>query len=165
MRLLLDECVNEQLRQHFLGHECQTARYAGFAGLENGELLEAAEAAKFEVLLTVDRGFEYQQNLAGRRIALIVFCGKSVLFEDLLPLILSESTTAFLQLSQPSGVRTSSGRGLSLRQTLPASNLPTPGKGRTTHRDTCCGCVPKWEPMWTIGSNPASAPKSKQAFS
>src|ERR1700719_3087203 len=71
MRLLLDECVNEQLRQHFPGNECQTARYAGFAGLENGELLEAAEAAKFDVLLTVDRGFEYQQNLAGRRIALI----------------------------------------------------------------------------------------------
>ena len=87
MRLLLDECVNEQLRQHFPGHECLTARYAGFAGLENGELLEAAEAAKFDVLLTVDRGFEYQQNLAGRRIALIVFCGKSVLFEDLLPLM------------------------------------------------------------------------------
>ncbi len=84
MRLLLDECVNEQLRQHFLGHECQSARYAGFAGLENGELLEAA---KFDVLLTVDRGFEYQQSLAGRRIALIVFCGKSVLFEDLLPLM------------------------------------------------------------------------------
>jgi predicted nuclease of predicted toxin-antitoxin system len=72
MRLLLDECVNEQLRQHFPGHECLTARYAGFAGLENGELLEAAEAAKFDVLLTVDRGFEYQQNLAGRRIAVIV---------------------------------------------------------------------------------------------
>ena len=54
MRLLLDECVSEQLRQHFTGHECLTARYAGFAGLENGELLEAAEAAKFDVLLTVD---------------------------------------------------------------------------------------------------------------
>jgi hypothetical protein len=53
MRLLLDECVNEQLRQHFPGHECLTARYAGFAGLENGELLEAAEAAKFDVVLTV----------------------------------------------------------------------------------------------------------------
>jgi len=39
------------------------------------------------VLITVDRGFEYQQNLAGRMIALIVFCGKAVLFEDLLPLM------------------------------------------------------------------------------
>jgi hypothetical protein len=59
----------------------------GFAGLENGELLKQAEAAKFDVLLTVDRGFEYQQNLADRQIAVIVFCGKSVLFEDLLPLM------------------------------------------------------------------------------
>ena len=39
MRVLLDECVNEQLRHYLGGHECQTARYAGFAGLENGELL------------------------------------------------------------------------------------------------------------------------------
>lgn len=87
MRVLLDECVDEQLRHHLPGHECQTARYAGFAGLGNGELLKEAAAAKFEVLLTVDRGFEYQQNLADRQIAVVVFCGKSVLFEDLLPLM------------------------------------------------------------------------------
>jgi hypothetical protein len=51
------------------------------------KLLKQAEAAKFDVLLTVDRGFEYQQKLADRQIAVIVFCGKSVLFEDLLPLM------------------------------------------------------------------------------
>ena len=87
MRVLLDECVSEQLRHHLPGHECQSARYAGFAGLENGELLKEAEAAQFDVLLTVDRGFEYQLNLAGRGIAVIVFCGRSVLLEDLLPLM------------------------------------------------------------------------------
>jgi len=48
---------------------------------ENGDLLKRAEAAKFDVLLTVDRGFEYQQNLVDRQIAVIVFCGKSVLFD------------------------------------------------------------------------------------
>jgi hypothetical protein len=79
--------VDEQLRHHLPGHDCQTARYAGFAGLENRELLKQAEAAKFDELLTVDRVFEYQQNLADRQIALIVFCGKSVLLEDLLPLM------------------------------------------------------------------------------
>jgi hypothetical protein len=87
MRVLLDECVDEQPRHHLPGHDCQTARYAGFAGLENGELLNQAEAAKFDVLLTVDRDFEYQQNLTDRQIAVIVFCGKSVLIEDLLPLM------------------------------------------------------------------------------
>ena len=87
MRLLLDECVSEGLRSYLVGHDCQTARYAGFAGLENGQLLTAAEAAKFDVVLTVDRGFEYQQNLGQRRIAVIIFCGKSVLLEDLVPLV------------------------------------------------------------------------------
>ena len=87
MRVLLDECVNEGLRKYFSGHDCQTARYAGFAGLENGQLLTAAETAKFDVVLTVDRGFEYQQNLEQRKIAVIIFCGRSVLLEDLLPLL------------------------------------------------------------------------------
>ncbi|MHB8500393.1 MAG: DUF5615 family PIN-like protein [Candidatus Acidiferrales bacterium] len=87
MRVLLDECVSEGLRNYLPGHDCQTARYAGFAGLENGQLLTAAETAKFDVVLTVDRGFEYQQNLEQRKIAVIIFCGKSVLLEDLLPLV------------------------------------------------------------------------------
>lgn len=87
MRLLLDECVDQQLRHHFQGHDCQTARYAGLAGLENGDLLGAAEAARFDALLTVDCGFEYQQNLENRKIAVIIFSGKSVLLEDLIRLI------------------------------------------------------------------------------
>jgi hypothetical protein len=87
MRVLLDECVDEHLRHEFKEHECQTARYAGLAGLENGELLRAAEAAKFDVLLTVDRGFEYQQSLGNRKIAVVIFCGKSILLEDIVPLV------------------------------------------------------------------------------
>jgi len=43
--------------------------------------------AKFDLLLTVDRGFEYQQNLEHRKIAVIIFCGESVLLEDLVPLM------------------------------------------------------------------------------
>jgi len=55
MKILLDECVPQRLRNQFPSHECQSSQYAGFAGLENGDLLRAAEAAKFDVLLTVDR--------------------------------------------------------------------------------------------------------------
>src|SRR5260370_41225898 len=87
MRVLLDECVSEGLRNYLAEHECQTARYAGLAGLENGQLLTAAEAAKFEVLLTVDFGFGYQQNLGHRQIAVIIFCVKSVHFENLVSLM------------------------------------------------------------------------------
>ena len=63
MCVLIDECVDERMRKYFPNHDCQTARFAGLAGLQNGQLLAAAEAAKFDVLLTVDQGIEYQQNL------------------------------------------------------------------------------------------------------
>ena len=85
MRILLDECVNQKLRNHLTGHRCQSARYAGFGGLRNGELLAAAEAAGFDIVLTVDRGFQYEQNLSGRKIAVVIFCTKSIGLKDLLP--------------------------------------------------------------------------------
>jgi hypothetical protein len=44
MKILVDECVDGRLRLLFPGHDCQTARFAGLAGLKNGRLLEAAEA-------------------------------------------------------------------------------------------------------------------------
>lgn len=72
MRVLIDECIDERLRNHLPGHDCQTARYAGLAGLNNGDLLTAAENARFDVFLTVDQSIEYQQNLVGRRIAIII---------------------------------------------------------------------------------------------
>jgi hypothetical protein len=55
MRLLIDECIDERLRLLFPTHACHTVRGAKLAGLTNGHLLEAAEAAGFEVLITVDQ--------------------------------------------------------------------------------------------------------------
>lgn len=87
MRILIDECIDERFRNSLTGHDCQTARYAGLAGLENGELLTAAEKAKFEVFLTVDQGIEYQQNLTARKVAIIIFRVKSNRLKDLLLLV------------------------------------------------------------------------------
>ena len=70
MRLLLDECIDEGLRHHFTGHECETCRYAGLTGLANGALLAAADQAGFEVLITVDQNMPNQQSLRGRSISL-----------------------------------------------------------------------------------------------
>ena len=86
MRILIDECVDERFRNALSGHDCQTARYAGLAGLENGELLAAAETAGFDVFLTIDQGIEYQQNLTARRLAIIILRAKSNRLKDLLPL-------------------------------------------------------------------------------
>lgn len=85
MRVLIDECIDERLRNHLPGHDCQTARHAGLAGLSNGDLLSAAEKARFEVFLTIDQSIEYQQNLTGRAIAIIVLRAKSNRLGDLLP--------------------------------------------------------------------------------
>ena len=87
MRVLIDECIDERFRNALSPFECQTARYAGFAGLKNGELLAAAEEAKFDVFLTVDQGLEYQQNLATRKIGIIILLAKSNRLKDLLPLV------------------------------------------------------------------------------
>ena len=55
--------------------------------MKNSDLLAAAEAKKFDVFLTVDQGIEYQQNLEGRKIAIIIFRTKSNRLKDLLPLV------------------------------------------------------------------------------
>jgi hypothetical protein len=67
------------------GTNAKSARCASFGGLKNGELLDAAEAAGFDVLVTLDRGFRYEQNLAGRKIAVVIFRTKSIALKDLLP--------------------------------------------------------------------------------
>ncbi len=85
MRILIDECIDERFRNYFPGHDCQTARYAGLAGLANGELLKAAESSRFDVFITADQGIEYQQNLTARNIAIIVLRAKSNRLQDLLP--------------------------------------------------------------------------------
>lgn len=58
-------------------------RYAGFAGLKNSDLLEAVELAHFDVLATVDQGWEHEQNLARRYVAVVIFCAKSKSLEGL----------------------------------------------------------------------------------
>src|ERR1700686_2495852 len=84
MRVLIDECIDERFRNHLLGHDCQTSRFAGFAGLKNGELLIAAESARFDVLLTVDHGLQFEQNMLGRNIAVLILYTESNRLKDLL---------------------------------------------------------------------------------
>lgn len=87
MRVLLDECIDETLRHSFTGYECQTCRYAGFAGLSNGDLLAAAEEAGFAALITVDRNMTFQQSLRGRSISLLVLRARTTNLEDLVALM------------------------------------------------------------------------------
>lgn len=83
MRLLIDECVDERLRFLFRDHECQTARFAKIAGLKNGQLLDAAEAAGFDILVTVDQNIPDQQNLTMRKISIVILCAPTNRLHDL----------------------------------------------------------------------------------
>lgn len=87
MKILIDECVDQRLRLLFDGHDCQTAAYAGFAGLKNGVLLANAEAAGFEVMVTTDQEIPFQQNLNIRRISIVVLCAPTNQISDLRPLV------------------------------------------------------------------------------
>ena len=72
MRILLDQGAPAPLRRFLEPHEVVTAYERGWARLTNGLLLEAAEIAGFELLLTTDTNLRYQQNLSDRRIAIVV---------------------------------------------------------------------------------------------
>jgi predicted nuclease of predicted toxin-antitoxin system len=77
MRILLDECVPRKLKNSFVEHDCRTVPEAGLAGKKNGELLSLAERLNFDVLITMDKGIEYEQNLRERKVAVIVLLAKS----------------------------------------------------------------------------------------
>jgi len=88
MKVLIDECVPAGLKGHItsLGDACQTVRQAGYGSKKNGELLMLAEA-QWDVLLTSDRKIRYQQNMTGRKVAILILCAKSNRIKDLLPLM------------------------------------------------------------------------------
>ncbi len=83
MRVLLDEFIPRKLKADLVGHECQTVPEAGWAGKKNGELLTLAEGS-FDVFLTLDKGVQYQQNLSGRGIAVLIVKTPSNRIEDLI---------------------------------------------------------------------------------
>ena len=71
MRIVFDQGTPVPLRRALPAHQVSTAFEMGWAKLENGELLAAAEG-QFDLLLTTDQNIRYQQNLAGRRLAVLV---------------------------------------------------------------------------------------------
>lgn len=72
MRILFDNGTPKPIARTLAGHEVSFAHRIGWHELKNGELLRQAEEAGYEVLLTSDKNIRYQQNLFGRRIAIVV---------------------------------------------------------------------------------------------
>ncbi|MGC2238830.1 MAG: DUF5615 family PIN-like protein [Pyrinomonadaceae bacterium] len=87
MKLLLDECLPGKLKREFVGHEVFTIDEAGFKGLKNGQLIQSAGEKDFDVLISVDKNIEYQQNKTNLPIAILVLSATNNRIESLLPLI------------------------------------------------------------------------------
>ncbi len=82
MRILLDESVPGRLGSLLTGHSTITVQRRGWASIKNGKLLALA-AGEFDVLLTADKGMEYQQNLAALPISILIVLARSNRMEDL----------------------------------------------------------------------------------
>jgi hypothetical protein len=71
VRILFDHCTPLPIRRLLPGHEVESAYRMGWTDLDNGRPLSVAEKT-FDLFLTVDTNIRYQQNLQGRRIAVLV---------------------------------------------------------------------------------------------
>ncbi len=87
MKILLDECITRKLKKHLSGFEVQTVTEAGLSGFKNGKLLAAAEQMGFDVLLTIDKNIDYQQNINKFNLTLVVFDVFKSNIKYLLPLV------------------------------------------------------------------------------
>jgi hypothetical protein len=72
MLILFDNGTPAPLRYALKGHVVVEASERGWDRFLNGELIAAAEAAGFDLLLTTDKNIRYQQNLEGRKMAFVV---------------------------------------------------------------------------------------------
>lgn len=77
MKILLDESVPRILKLHLSHLDISTVQEMGWAGLRNGELLDRAEDL-FDVFVTADKNLRYQQNLSGRKLAILVLPSNQV---------------------------------------------------------------------------------------
>ena len=72
MKILFDTCVPRPLRRELPSHSVVRAQEQGWGELRNGDLLNVAEHAAFDLFVTSDKNLRYQQHLSGRRIAILV---------------------------------------------------------------------------------------------
>lgn len=101
MNILFDENFPRPLRRFLLDHTIKTAQQMDWDGIENGDLLDIAQV-EFDVLLTTDKGFRYQQNFTGRDIAVITLRAIDNRIPTLIPLM--PQVLALLPAVQPGQV-------------------------------------------------------------
>ncbi|MEJ7828157.1 MAG: DUF5615 family PIN-like protein [Segetibacter sp.] len=72
MKILLDECVTKHLKQHLSEHEVFTVREMQWSGIRNGKLMTLCVEQHFDILLTIDKNLQYQNNLDKYHLTIVV---------------------------------------------------------------------------------------------
>jgi hypothetical protein len=109
MLMLFDHGTTAGLARALSSHTVFSAQANGWDRLTNGELLTAAEAAASDRLITTDRRIRYQQNLAGRKIAIVVLAGSTkwsrirVHFERIVAAVNAASPGRYVEVEIPFG--------------------------------------------------------------
>ena len=86
MRVLLDESIPVDFAQDLAELSAQTVIGLGWAGLKNGALLRQA-AGQYQVLVTMDKNLQFQQNLAAHAIGVVLVRARSNRIDELRPLV------------------------------------------------------------------------------
>jgi len=103
MRIILDENLPRSLKGIFPNHSVTTVQEQGHTGVANGVLLARLEGV-FDVFITADKNLRYQQNLSGRRLAILELPSNRLpllrpLFPRIVAAINSISPSAYVQLA------------------------------------------------------------------
>jgi hypothetical protein len=77
VNILLDECTPRVVKKRLPELNIQTVQEMGWSGLKNGDLLAVAEG-QFDVFVTTDKNLRYQQNLQGRKLAVLLLPSNQV---------------------------------------------------------------------------------------
>src|ERR1043165_7248504 len=83
MKILLDECVTKHLKRYLSEHEVFTVKEMQWGGITNGKLMALCTAESFDILLTIDKNLQFQQNIDKHPLTIIVFNTTSSKLEEL----------------------------------------------------------------------------------
>ena len=87
MKILLDECVTKHIKHYLSDYEIYTVREMEWSGIKNGKLMQLCVEHSFDILLTIDKNLQYQQNLDRYPVVIVVLNSFTSKVDDLVVLL------------------------------------------------------------------------------
>ena len=87
MKILLDECVTKHIKPYLSDYEIYTVREMEWSGIKNGKLMQLCVEHSFDILLTIDKNLQYQQNLDRYPVVIVVLNSFTSKVDDLVVLL------------------------------------------------------------------------------